>query len=45
LIDWKFAAKWDTYIGTMYTKLNGGLDSGYLARDNWETTAGVRFRW
>jgi predicted porin len=45
LIDWKFAAKWDTYIGTMYTKLNGGLDSGFLARDNWETTAGVRFRW
>jgi predicted porin len=45
LIDWKFAPKWDTYIGTMYTQLHGGLDSGYLAKDNWETTAGVRFRW
>jgi predicted porin len=45
LIDWKFAPKWDTYIGTMYTRLHGGLDSGYLAKDNWETTAGLRFRW
>jgi predicted porin len=45
VIDWKFAPKWDTYIGTMYTRLNGGLDSGYLAHDNWATTAGVRFRW
>jgi predicted porin len=45
LIDWKFAPKWDTYIGTMYTKLNGGLASGYLANNNWETTAGLRFRW
>jgi predicted porin len=45
LIDWKLAPKWDTYIGTMYTKLNGGLASGYLANNNWETTAGVRFRW
>jgi predicted porin len=45
IIDWTFAPKWDTYIGTMYTRLNGGLDSGFLARDNWATTAGVRFRW
>jgi predicted porin len=45
VIDWRFAPKWDTYIGTMYTRLNGGLDSGFLARDNWATTAGVRFRW
>jgi predicted porin len=45
LVDWKFAPKWDTYIGTMYTRLHGGLDSGLLAKDNWETTAGLRFRW
>jgi predicted porin len=45
LLDWKFAAKWDTYVGTLYSRNNGGLDSGYLAKDNWETTAGVRFRW
>jgi predicted porin len=45
VLDWTFAPKWDTYIGTMYTRLHGGLDSGYLAHDNWATTAGVRFRW
>jgi hypothetical protein len=45
MIDWQFAPKWDTYIGTMYTDLNGGLDAGYLSRSNWATTAGVRLRW
>jgi predicted porin len=45
LIDWKFAPKWDTYIGTQYTQSNGGLNSGYLSSNNWTTTAGVRFRW
>jgi predicted porin len=45
LVDWKFAPKWDTYIGTMYTKLNGGLDSGLQVNNNWATTAGLRFRW
>jgi predicted porin len=45
LLDWKFAPKWDTYLGTNYTKLNGGLNSGFLADSNWTTMAGVRFRW
>jgi predicted porin len=45
VIDWRFAPKWDAYAGTMYTRLNGGLDSGFLAHDNWVTAAGVRFRW
>jgi predicted porin len=45
LIDWKFAPKWDTYIGTMFSQMNGGLDSGFLSRSNLATTAGVRFRW
>jgi predicted porin len=45
LIDWKFAPKWDTYFGTMYTRLNGGLDNGFLAKDNWLTMGGLRFRW
>jgi predicted porin len=45
LVDWKFAPKWDTYLATLYSRNNGGLDSGYLARDSWATTAGVRFRW
>jgi hypothetical protein len=45
LLDWRFAPKWDAYIGTLYSRLNGGLDSGFLAKDNWSTTGGVRFRW
>ena len=45
LIDWKFAPKWDTYVGTMFSQMNGGLDSGFLSRSNLATTAGVRFRW
>jgi predicted porin len=45
LLDWKFAPKWDTYIGTLYSRLNGGFANGFLARDNWSTTAGLRFRW
>jgi hypothetical protein len=51
LLDWQFAPKWDTYIGTVYTKLHGGQASGFLLTtpngtvDNWATTAGLRFRW
>jgi predicted porin len=45
LIDWKFAPKWDTYIGTMYSQMRGGLDNGFLQRNNWATTGGIRFRW
>jgi predicted porin len=45
LIDWRFAPKWDAYLGTMFSQMNGGLDAGYLARNNLATTAGVRFRW
>jgi predicted porin len=45
LLDWRFAPKWDTYIGTMYNVLSGGMNNGYLSKDNWTTAAGVRFRW
>jgi predicted porin len=44
LVDWKFAPKWDTYLGVLYSKLNGGFDSGFVAKDNVATTAGIRFR-
>jgi hypothetical protein len=44
LIDWQFLPKWDTYIGTMFSQVNGGLSSGYLARNTLATTAGVRLR-
>jgi predicted porin len=45
LLDWRFAPKWDTYLGTLYARQTGGLDNSYLSKDNWSTTAGVRFRW
>ena len=44
VVDWRFAPKWDTYIGTFYSSFNGGLANGYLARNNLATTGGVRFR-
>jgi predicted porin len=44
MFDWKFAPKWDTYIGTFYSETNGGLNAGYLAHSNLATTAGIRFR-
>ena len=44
MLDWKFAPKWDTYIGTFYSEFNGGAESGFLAHSNLATTAGVRFR-
>jgi len=44
VVDWRFLPKWDTYIGTFYSQMNGGLDNGFLARSNLATTAGLRFR-
>jgi hypothetical protein len=44
VLDWRFLPKWDAYIGVMFTQYNGGLDNGYLARNNTSADAGVRFR-
>jgi hypothetical protein len=44
VIDWRFAAKWDAYLGCMFSQNNGGLANGYLQRDNIDPTAGLRFR-
>lgn len=44
LIDWRFLPKWDAYIGIMFSQVNAGLSNGYLARNNLDPTAGVRFR-
>jgi predicted porin len=43
-IDWRFAPKWDLYLGLMFSQVNGGLASGFLARNNIDPTAGLRFR-
>jgi len=44
VIDWRFLPKWDTYIGTFFSQMNGRLDNGFLSRSNLATTAGLRFR-
>jgi predicted porin len=44
VLDWRFLPKWDAYIGTMFSQVNGGFANGYLARNNLSTTGGVRFR-
>jgi predicted porin len=44
VVDWRFAPKWDTYFGMMFSQVNAGLSNGYLARNNFDPTAGVRFR-
>lgn len=43
-LDWQFAKKFDAYIGFMFSQVNGGLANGYLARNNFDPTAGLRFR-
>jgi predicted porin len=45
MFDWKFAPKWDTYIGVLYNRDSGGDNSGYLQQQTVSTTAGLRFRW
>ena len=44
MVDWRFLPKWDAYIGIMFSQVNAGLSNGYLARNNLDPTAGVRFR-
>jgi hypothetical protein len=43
-VDWRFAPKWDAYLGVMFTQVNGGLASGFLQRNNIAPTVGLRFR-
>ena len=43
-LDWQFANKFDVYVGFMFSQVNGGLSNGYLARNNFDPTAGLRFR-
>jgi predicted porin len=43
-VDWQFAKKFDLYGGFMYSAVANGLASGYLFRNNFAPTAGLRFR-
>ena len=44
VVDWRFAKKFDTYAGFMYSKVNNGLASGFLFNNTINPTAGLRFR-
>jgi hypothetical protein len=43
-VDWQFAKKFDLYAGMMYSAVANGLANGYLFRNNYAPTAGLRFR-
>jgi predicted porin len=43
-VDWQFAKKFDLYGGMMYSAVANGLANGYLFRNNFAPTAGLRFR-
>jgi hypothetical protein len=43
-VDWQFAKKFDLYGGFMYSAVANGLSSGFLFRNNFAPTAGLRFR-
>ena len=43
-IDWQFAKKFDLYAGMMWSAVQNGLANGYLFRNNYAPTAGLRFR-
>jgi hypothetical protein len=44
VVDWRFLPNWDAYLGIMFSQVNAGLWNGYLARNNLDPTAGLRFR-
>ena len=44
-LDWKFARKWDVYIGLMRSQFNGGFANAFFVNNNVATTAGLRFRY
>ncbi|TWB77653.1 putative porin [Nitrospirillum amazonense] len=41
--DYRFARRFDAYLGVMYSEVAGGLAAGYLHTDNISPTTGVRF--
>jgi predicted porin len=45
VLDWRFAPKWDTYIGANYNANTGGDLNGLLQKNEWSATGGLRFRW
>ena len=44
VIDWQFAKKFDSYVGLMFSQVNGSLANGFLHRNSIDPTIGLRFR-
>jgi len=44
MIDYRPLKRVDLYAGFMFSKVSGGLATGYLARSNFDPTVGVRVR-
>src|SRR5205807_10585266 len=44
LADYKFAKRFDGYLGTFWTDVQDGLAFGFLNKSTLTTTAGIRFR-
>jgi hypothetical protein len=43
-VDWRFAPKWDLYLGFMFSQVNGGLANSFIQRNNFDPTLGLRFK-
>jgi predicted porin len=43
VIDWRFAPKFDTYAGVMFSEVSNGLANGYLHHNSVDPMAGLRF--
>jgi predicted porin len=43
VLDWRFAPKFDTYAGVMFSEVNNGLSNGYLHHTSADPMAGLRF--
>jgi predicted porin len=42
--DYRFAKRFDGYLGTMYTGVQDGLANGFLNKSTLTTTTGIRFK-
>ena len=44
MADYRFAKRFDGYLGTMYTGVQDGLANGFLNKSTLTTTTGIRFK-
>jgi predicted porin len=44
LVDYRFAKRFDAYVGAMYSQVENGLANGFLNRSTIDPTVGLRFQ-